>query len=330
MIIAISGKGGSGKTTIASNLARYCRAMGYNVYAIDADPDGNLGSALGLSGEEMAALKPIIEMREFIDENAGDGSLYLRKPDIGEIADQFSADAGGIKFLRMGSAKPAYSSCYCAEHSFLRALLGALLLGEKDAVVLDMSAGIEHLVRGTVKGADAMLIMAEAWRASIDAAKRIREYSERLNVGKAWYLCNKIRNEREELYVKANFTRSHMLGVIRFSERIAENAMKLRGGAAARSGAKAASGHAGEAGAAHLIDAGAANAGEASAAHLGAAASTYAGEAATAHAGAATPGDALRRELDLQIDSRDMAGLFAKLLDSVGSVGRERNFSLST
>ncbi|MDR1439974.1 MAG: AAA family ATPase [Clostridiales bacterium] len=229
MKIAIAGKGGSGKTTIASNLARYCRAKGRSVYAVDADPDGNLGSALGLRDSEISGVRPLIDMREFIGESASDGLLYLRRPDIVDLADAFSADINGVRFLRMGLVKPAGSSCYCVEHSFLHALVNSLLLGENDVVLFDMSAGVEHLVRGTLKGTDAMIVASEAARASVESALRIQSLGEQLGIESIWHVSNKIRNEKEELFVRAKFKKPKLVGLVRYSERIADGALRLAG-----------------------------------------------------------------------------------------------------
>ncbi|MDR1061927.1 MAG: AAA family ATPase [Clostridiales bacterium] len=300
MKIAIAGKGGSGKTTIASNLARYCLARGFNVYAVDADPDGSLGAALGLRGAALSGVRPIIEMSEFIGESGADGSLYLRRPDIGELSGCFSADIGGVKFLRMGAVKPAGSSCYCAEHNFLHALVNSLLLGDRDIAVFDMSAGVEHLVRGTVKGADAMIVASEPSRASVESARHIQSLGEQLGIGGIWHVCNKIRNEKEALFARANFAKARTLGLVRFSERIADGALRLADSApAARASASA-------------------GASASAFAPAGASAPAAASAAAFATASAPAPASATAAEgggAELELDSPDMAPIFAKLLD---------------
>ena len=132
MKIAVSGKGGVGKTTISANLAKLFAKKGYNVYAVDADPDSSLGLSLGLSEEQMKEMKPVIDMKDFIGDIAGDGALFTLNPLVNDIADKFSLNINGIKFLRMGGIKQGGSSCYCRENTFLRAIVNSLLLDTKD------------------------------------------------------------------------------------------------------------------------------------------------------------------------------------------------------
>ena len=225
--IAVSGKGGVGKTTVSSNLAKLFAQRGYNVYAVDADPDSSLGLALGISGSELETVKPIIDMREFIDNSTGDGALYLLNPDVSSIADQFSIPVGGIKFLRMGGIKTGGSSCYCRENNFLKALVNSLLLDVQDVVILDMSAGIEHLTRGTAKGVDLMLIVTEPGKSSVETARNVQKLSNQLDIKNIKFVGNKVRNEKEELFLKANFPKDELLGLIHYSEGISDKAMGL-------------------------------------------------------------------------------------------------------
>ena len=227
MKIAVSGKGGVGKTTVSSNLAKLFSKKGYNVFAVDADPDSSLGLALGISNGEMEEIKPIIDMREFIDNTAGDGALYLLNPDVSDIADRFSIQVGGIKFLRMGGIKTGGSSCYCRENNFLKALVNSLLLDVKDVVILDMSAGIEHLTRGTAKGVDLMLIVTEPGKSSVETARNVRKLSNQLDIENVKFIGNKVRNEKEALFLKANFPKDELLGLIHYSEEISDKAMGL-------------------------------------------------------------------------------------------------------
>ena len=227
MKIAVSGKGGTGKTTVASNLAKVFAKRGYYVFAVDADPVSSLGPALGLLAEQMDTIKPIIDMREFIDDMEGDGALYLINPDVSEIADKFSLSIGPIKYLRMGGIKAGGSSCYCREHSFLKSIINSLTLDSKDVVILDMSAGIEHLTRGTAQGADLMLIVTEAGRSSVDTARSIEKLSLQLGIKQIRFIGNRVKSEKEELFLRANFSRSELIGIIHNSESISDKAMGI-------------------------------------------------------------------------------------------------------
>jgi len=225
--IAIAGKGGVGKTTICSNLAKLYIKRGYNVYAVDASPDGGLWFTLGISRAQLETMKPIYDMREFIDDKAGDGALYLLNPDVEGAADRFSLSIHNIKFLRMSAIKTGGSTCYCRESSFLKTVINSLILNENDVVILDMSAGIEHLTRGTAQGVGLMLIVIEASGSSIDMARNIEKLSEQLGVKEVKFLGNKVKNEKEELFIKTNIPKEKLIGVIHYSEAISDKAMGL-------------------------------------------------------------------------------------------------------
>jgi CO dehydrogenase maturation factor len=227
MKIAVSGKGGVGKTTISANLARLFVQKGYNVYAVDADPDSSLGLALGINEEELNKIKPVIEMRDIISQMAGDGALYALNPAVNDLADKFSIKVNGIKFLRMGGIKQGGSACYCKENTFLRAIVNSLLLDVNDVVILDMSAGIEHLTRGTSRGVDLMLIITEPGKSSAATARIVEKLAKDLQVKDVKFIANKVRNEKEEAFIKENFNEHELLGIVHYDEIISERSMGL-------------------------------------------------------------------------------------------------------
>ena len=227
MKIAVSGKGGVGKTTISANLAKLFVSKGYHVYAVDADPDSSLGLALGISDDILSGIKPVIEMKEFIGDIAGDGALYVLNPLVNDIADKFSIHVNGIKFLRMGDIKQGGSSCYCRENTFLRALVNSLILDTKDVVILDMGAGIEHLTRGTSSGVDLMIIVTEPGKSSVQTSRIVESLAKDLKVKKVKFIANKIRTEREEAFIHENYQPSELLGLIHYDENLSEKSMGL-------------------------------------------------------------------------------------------------------
>lgn len=227
MKIAVSGKGGVGKTTISSNLAKLFAKNGYKVLAVDADPDSSLGFALGIDEQRLSALKPIVEMDRLIGEVAGDGALYSLNPMVNDVIDKYSIDLNGIRFLRMGGVKQGGSACYCRENTFLRAVVNSLILDTNDIVIMDMGAGIEHLTRGTSKGVDLMLIVTEAGKNSVQTARIVEKLAQDLKVAKVKFIANKIRSEKEEAFIKQNFSDSELLGIVHYDEDISEKGMGL-------------------------------------------------------------------------------------------------------
>ena len=227
MKIAVSGKGGVGKTTISANLAKLFASKGFNVYAVDADPDSSLGLALGIREEELSEIKPVIEMKEAIGGKIGNGALYQLNPEVNDMADKFSININGIKFLRMGGIKKGGTDCYCRENTFLRALVNSLLLDTKDVVILDMGAGIEHLTRGTSKGVDLMLIVTEPGKSSVQTARIVESLAMELKVKDIKFIANKIRTQREEAFIRERFNAEELLGILHYDEGISEKSMGI-------------------------------------------------------------------------------------------------------
>lgn len=218
--IAVSGKGGVGKTTIAAGLIKYFEQRGYQVIAVDADPDLSLGTVLGLPDEQIEHIKPIVDMRDLIVERTGDGAFFTVNPEVDDIIDEFSIPIGNIRFLKMGALKQGGSSCYCRENTVLHALVASLLLRRDQVVVLDMGAGIEHLTRGTAQGVDMMLIVTEPSRTSIHTAKTVHGLASDLGIQHIKYIGNKIRRQEEAEYLKKNLGAHNFLGLLQFQESI--------------------------------------------------------------------------------------------------------------
>ena len=151
MKLAITGKGGVGKTTLASTLARLYADEGRPVLAADVDPDANLGLALGMSQEEVDSIVPISKMRTLVEERTGANEankFFKLNPFVSDIPEKYAHEVNGVKLLVMGTVDVGGSGCVCPEHVMLKALLSALTYRKDDVVIMDMEAGLEHLGRG--------------------------------------------------------------------------------------------------------------------------------------------------------------------------------------
>lgn len=226
MKIAITGKGGVGKTTLAAGLIKLFARRGFQVYAVDADPDISLGTTLGVSEETLKAQPPLVEMRELIRERTGaGGGFYVLNPQVDDVLDDYSIDLDKIKLLRMGGYKNAGSACYCPENAFLNAVVNSLLLGKQDVVILDFGAGIEHLTRGTARGVDLMLIVTEPTKVSVDTTRVIQKLAKEMEVPKVKVVGNKVRTDKEKNFLKNSFAPDELLGILEYSEELWEKSM---------------------------------------------------------------------------------------------------------
>ncbi|MCE8422469.1 MAG: AAA family ATPase [Candidatus Methanoperedens sp.] len=210
--IAISGKGGVGKTTISGTLARFLARKGYDVLAIDADPSMNLASALGIKDPP----RPLTEFKELIDERAGGpAGVFKINPKVDDIVEKFGViGPDNVKLLVMGTIERGGSGCMCPASSFLKALMRHVILKLNSVVILDMEAGVEHLGRGTAKGIDIMLIVVEPGARSIETARRIVELGRQINIKNFGAIINKAGNEVKEIKDMLHEYGIPVLGVI--------------------------------------------------------------------------------------------------------------------
>ena len=225
MKIAITGKGGVGKTTLAAGLIKYFVAKGRRVFAIDADPDTNL--ALTLSFPNPSRITPLVEMKKLIKERTGAkpgdlSSFFKLNPKVDDIPDRYFIEHNGIKLAVMGTVRGGGMGCTCPENAFLKTLLSHLLLEREEVVVLDMEAGIEHLGRGTATSVDELIVVVEPGRRSIETAYRIKDLSTQINISSLSLVGNKIRGEKDKKYLSSSMPDFDFLGFLSFDQAILE------------------------------------------------------------------------------------------------------------
>lgn len=204
--IAITGKGGVGKTTLAALLAHIYARQGRNVIAIDADPAGGLAGALGVPPELAENLIPISEMEDLIYERTGAkpgsfGSFFILNPRVDDIPDRFSIVHNGVRLLKLGTLEKGGSGCLCPENALLKALVTHLLLYRDEMLIMDMEAGVEHLGRATAQAVDAMLVVVEPGKRSIEIAGRIRELAGDLGLKRLYVVGNKVRADADRAFI---------------------------------------------------------------------------------------------------------------------------------
>jgi CO dehydrogenase maturation factor len=219
MKIAITGKGGVGKTTLAAMLAQAYADNGRNVLAVDADPSPCLAGALGFPEELRARLHPISEMDALIEERTGaksgtTGGYFTINPRVDDIPERFSVVHRGVHLLEMGSVDIGGSGCICPESAMLKTLFTHLMFRDEDVLIMDMYAGVEHLGRATVDFVNAMLIVVEPTRRSLGTASQIKKLANDIGLSRLWLVGNKVRNEEEASFLELESPGLPVLGLL--------------------------------------------------------------------------------------------------------------------
>lgn len=224
MKLAVTGKGGVGKTTVAASLARAWRDLGHQVVAVDADPDTNLASTLGYRGPD---IEPLVRLKALVQERVGGdgwGGFLRMNPRVDDIPRQFSVVVDGIRVLVMGTIDRGRRGCACPENVLLREVLRHLVLDTTQDVVVDMEAGIEHLGRGTAEGVDQVLVVVEPGWASLQTAERVAKLATDLGIRRVSAVANRIGNAADIGFVRQHLVALPLLGVLPFDPELESDA----------------------------------------------------------------------------------------------------------
>ena len=221
MKIALTGKGGVGKTTTSALLASALHASGHEVVAIDCDPDSNLAACLGYPKAD--ELQPLVGLKDLIEEKMGvkpgtTGGMFRLNPFVDDIPERYAVTIDGIRVLVAGAVKKGGAGCYCPENSLVRALIAHLLADGQADLILDMEAGVEHLSRGTVRSVDALLVVADPSLRAVETALRIREMAGQLGLQRVLGIGNKIRSEKDAQFLAASMPGWEFAGLLPYDE----------------------------------------------------------------------------------------------------------------
>lgn len=229
MKLAVSGKGGVGKTTFAALLIRTLNEEGSRVLAIDADPDANLAAAVGIADADK--IVPIADMKDLIFERTEAkpgtiGGFFKLNPKVDDLPEALSARLENIKLMRLGGIKKGGSGCLCPESTLLKALITHIVLARDELVVMDMEAGIEHLGRATAQAVDRLLVVVEPGRRSIETARNVKQLASEINLKKISLVGNKIRGAQDQAFLEKNLPDFEFLGFLPYDQSLIEADLK--------------------------------------------------------------------------------------------------------
>ncbi len=229
MKLAVTGKGGVGKTFLVAILAKLFAEKEREVFAIDADPDANLALTLGFPNP--SEITPLIKMKKLIEERTGgkigtSNPYFKLNPKVDDIPDKYFLSHQGINLAVMGLVRGGGAGCTCPENAFLKALLRHLVVERMEALILDMEAGIEHLGRGTAESVDSLIVVVEPGRSSIETAYKIRDLAKEIGIPKIEIVGNKIRENGDKKFILDNLNGFNFIGFIPYNEKIIEADLK--------------------------------------------------------------------------------------------------------
>jgi len=223
--IAIGGKGGVGKTTVCAVWAQLFAQDGFDVLAIDADPNTNLASAFGVPSEQSP--EPLIKMKQLIAERTGTGkdavgAYFKLNPKVSDLPEKYWLEVGKLKLLVLGAITQAGAGCACPEGAFLKALLTHTILQRQEVVLVDLAAGVEFMGRASVQGIDALVVVVEPGGRSIETANNVAKMARELGIKNVGAIANKITETTQTDVIKSQLKDTVLLGSLRYSRSVQE------------------------------------------------------------------------------------------------------------
>ena len=225
MKVAVSGKGGVGKTLIAGGLAAGFAARGLKTIAIDVDSSPNLALTLGLSADEARKIVPVSENKELVESKTGTGysGVYRLSFTVDDIVRDFAVNTPlRVSLIVMGTVKAMESGCMCAPNAVIRAMLRHLIVERDEAVVLDLEAGVEHIGRGTARQVDDLLIVADSNLKSLEIAKHIYDLASKAGMKHLYLVGNRVMNPVQEEAIRSFAEKNELpvLAIIPFDAKV--------------------------------------------------------------------------------------------------------------
>lgn len=229
MKIAVSGKGGVGKTTLVAAMSKIFSDDGDKVISIDADPDMNLAAALGFGNAEK--ITPLVELKELIRERTGStseeyGKLFKLNPTVSDLPEKYSVVIHGVRLMTLGTIKRGGSGCACPEGVMLKTLLNHLILQRDEVVLIDMEAGIEHLGRASIGAVTALIVVVEPGKRSVQTAFQIKKLACDIGVKTVLAVGSKVMNEAHKSFLIDALQGIPLLGIISYNDKLIESDLR--------------------------------------------------------------------------------------------------------